>query len=1109
VTDPRLPPDPGGQSSRLEALDREGRARAVDPRQNVALEASAGTGKTRVLVDRYVNLLRAGVDPPEILALTFTRKAAAEMRDRIVTTLREAAARGEIAPARWRQLRDRTADVAISTIDAFCLSLLREFPLEADLDPGFSVADETEVPRLMDEALDRALRICRGVAREDAQVALVFAQLGDRRARAGLAALLGRRVVAPGLLARFLAGAPREMHVSRAARRGAEALVDVFRGMRGGLERFIDTGPVDPAFHLLVRSVEALAAELDSGVDPEPARVQATLARARRYFLTQDGRPRSRLGRRYGPAAFGSPADRKAHRDLVAGHAAALAAAADAYRRDLNVLLARGVWRMFAIAETEYRRTLDARAVLDFSDLLLRALALLRQMEEFAQSRFRLESRYHHLLVDEFQDTSRAQWDLVSLLVEAWGEGAGLAHAGAVPPSIFIVGDRKQSIYGFRDAEVSLFAEASRYIGALRPGGDVRRSISRSFRAVAPLLAFVNDVCEAMPKLQGRADAFAYAETDRFPVEGSAAGDDSALALVVAGSVEDCAAAVAGEIRRLLDSGADVRDRATGMPRAVRPGDVAVLFRTRDSHRAYETALERAGLPAYVYQGLGFFDAPEIRDVLALLWYLAEPRSDLRAAAFLRSRLVRLSDEGLRRLGPGLADALLSPGPPTAALDAEDADVLAAARGACARWRDLVDRVSPAELLDRVLIESAYAVELRGVRLRQARENLKKIRGIVRRIQNRGYATLHRVVSHLDRLAVGEEANAVLDAADSVSLMTVHASKGLEFPVVFLVDLARGTGGRPDPIRVAGEPEGDAVSVAVGDVVSVADEDAEARDREEAKRLLYVALTRARDRLYLGAVLPDGLFRPGRLSLGEVLPVPLRDLLQEAVAAERQVSWSGPSGVVHRLRVCRSLDAADARVAPQAAPGEPGPVDSDFASLRDASSPAPAPPPSVPDAACVLPDGPADGSDRVVGTLVHRLVQLEGLGAGQDRLRATGEALVADLAARADQAWETEAAALVDRAVSVCQALWTRADLRGLYQSGQAYHEVPFCLRVDGRLVRGAVDCLIVTAGGAVTILELKTGRARPEHQAQLDLYRQAALALFPGAAVDARLVYA
>src|SRR3954452_5296637 len=117
---------------------------------------------------------------------------------------------------------------------------------------------------------------------------------------------------------------------------------------------------------------------------------------------------------------------------------------------------------MYAIAEAEYRRTLDAHAALDFPDVLLRAVALLRQMEEFSQSRYRLESRYHHVLVDEFQDTSRAQWELISLLVASWGEGMGLA----TEPSIFVVGDRKQSIYRFRDAEVAVMDEAARFIDA-------------------------------------------------------------------------------------------------------------------------------------------------------------------------------------------------------------------------------------------------------------------------------------------------------------------------------------------------------------------------------------------------------------------------------------------------------------------------------------------------------------------------------------------------------------------------------------------------------------------------------------------------------------------
>ena len=1124
---PRLPfgPDEGSDvprasspvspvDSRIAERDRAGRERAVDPRFNVALEASAGTGKTRVLVDRYINLLTLGVDPSNILAITFTRKAAAEMRERIVGTLRAVAERGEMPPARWRELRDRAADIAISTIDAFCLSLLREFPLEADLDPGFSLADETEVPRLVDDALDRALRICRALAADDEEVALVFAHLGERRARHGLAILLQRRLVAPDLLRKHLASGPRDLTVASAARRAASALVDAFGAMPGGLDGFIHTGPPEPAFLLLSRDLRRLQAATASGA-LDPVAVQGAFARAREHFLTQEGQPRRQLA--YRKALFPPGQAFAIHKDLVLGHGADILRVSDAFRRDLNVLVSQGTYRMYRIAETEYRRTLDAHAVLDFSDLLQRALDLLRQREEFSQSRYRLESRYHHLLLDEFQDTSRAQWELVSLLVESWGSGEGAAYSGPLPPSIFIVGDRKQSIYGFRDADVSLLHEAARHLDGLRRDGDVRRSISRSFRSVPALLAFVNDVCMDIDKLPARPDAFSYEEQDRFPIDGTGEAGRTggeALGLVVGETPEACADLAAGEIARLLESTSTVRDRDTGVYRAIRAGDIAILFRTRESHREFEAALERRGIPAYVYKGLGFFDTDEIKDVLALLWYLADPSSDLRAAALMRSRFVRISDEGLRLLAPHLADALRGSAAPDAlpTLDAHDRAALGLARETYARWRGLVDRLPPAELLEVVLTESAYALEMRGPHFQQARENVKKMRGLVRRIQNRGYATLGRLAAHLDRLAIGDESNASIDALDSVNLMTVHASKGLEFPVAFLVNLGRGTGNRRDPIRVSMDPSG--TSVSVGDFQSAADDDEVAKDREETKRLLYVAMTRARDRLYLGSVLKEGQVTAGRGSLAEVLPGPLLGVMSGSAAASpagagRAViaEWRASSGGVHRFRVCQPPDdvAVSARLA-AATVGEAGDVSADFEPLVSSS------PARLTIAAATLgrvPPSEGGGgteSDRVLGTLVHRLLDRIGMVSdiASERLHDVALGML-----RPEEAGDVEELhALVDRAVDAYRALCGREDVRALYAAGDRLHEVPFTMRTGDAFLRGTIDCLI-RHDDRVTVLEFKTGRPRPEHQAQVDLYTQAAEQMFPGVRVDALLIYA
>jgi ATP-dependent helicase/nuclease subunit A len=1111
--------------------DAAARAFAIDPSHNVVLEASAGTGKTSVLVWRYVNLLKAGVEPANILAITFTRKAAAEMRERIVRELKAAASRSEFDRRKWNEIRDRLGEIAISTIDAFSLSLLREFPLEADLDPGFEMADETEVPRLIEASLDQSLRIFAGMARHDPDTALVLAQLGVSRTRAGLASLLERRLVAVDALNRFLASGPKDLTAELVCRRAATSLQDLLRTAPGGWSRFVADGPVNhPRYQMFARDLERLAAGEHAG----DAAVRALVDRVAAHFLTNDRKPRT--GGRIHPynadRDYPDAEAAKRHRAAVFQIAPQVERVVTAFSRDLNVVLARGVRRMFAIALDQYRQALDERSALDFSDVLQRALDLLRQMDEFSQSRFRLESRYHHVLVDEFQDTSRAQWELVSLLIQSWGEGLGLA----THPSIFIVGDRKQSIYRFRDAEVAVIQSASRYIEGLRSTGDPRRAISRSFRALPELLEFVNEVFLEISQPAARADDFSYGEADRFPID--AAGETRrggpVLGVAAGEDATACAAAVAFEIERVLRE-ETIRDRNTGVARAARPGDIAILFRSRTSHREFERELELRGIPTYVYKGLGFFDADEIKDLTALMRFLADPWSDLRAAAFLRSRFVRISDGGLAQLGTKIASAVLDPHLPASAatLSAEDRRVLLHVRGRVHEWLAQVDQVPPADLIEQLIPATAYAYELRGPRRQQAWENLKKMRGLVRRIQNRGYATLPRIADHIDSLTAGDESNAVIEALDAVNLMTVHAAKGLEFPVVFVVNLSKGATGPPRPIRVTVDGEGGAPSVSVGPFVSESDEAEREREKHETRRLLYVALTRARDRLYLSSVLKNGVMQPGRGSLAEVLPESVRALFGQAATASDDctaIRWTARSGRGFEWRVCRLPPSS----APPEASGSPvgagaeGSLPSDYFGpmVESARTRRVSVTRSLETHERERGAAPSHG-DAIVGTLVHRLLQSwDGAHGESDRDQFVH---ARNLLRPEERAALPDIELTVRTAAAMAERITAREDVRSLLGGGQRLYEVPFSLRATapppaaeadpqtpnrpptaGSLIlRGTIDCLVVREDGSVLVLEIKTGAPRPSHQQQLDVYLAAARALFPAVPVTGKLIYA
>ncbi|GMV20684.1 MAG: hypothetical protein AMXMBFR57_06330 [Acidimicrobiia bacterium] len=1072
--------------------DQAARDFAVNPAEHVVLEASAGTGKTHVLVERYVRLIREGIAPRQILAITFTRKAAAEMRERILRQLRDD------VPA------STLADVQITTIDAFCFGLLREFPLEADVDPGFEIADETEMARFSAEALEVTFRKARGLVTRHEPVRLLLTKVKPRPLRMALARLLDSRHLAEPAVASFV----RRTVTLRSAEDVAHTFVARLRDVCSGAPALLHDGPAGSA------EFGWVAADLRRLFDPHAeipvSEVPQLQRRFERYFLTKDGKPRKRLPSFVKADHYASPAAKKRHEAAFQGVTSGVAAAIEALEREVDGLLAIGLQMVLQILVREYQRLLDEHSVLDFAAMLSRAVSLLERQEEFARSRLKLESRYRHLLVDEFQDTSRLQWRLVDLLVAAWGEGEGVVDG---PTSIFIVGDRKQSIYRFRHAEVVLLDEAARRIGALRPGRRVRQSITTNFRSVAGLLAFVNTMSDLMQGDPDLDERFVYRETDWFPVaavdnEGRRDGEP-VLGVIAQPSMAAAADAVATEISRLLGS-AVIRPK-DGPPRPALPDDVAILFRARAGHQVYQEALERRGIQTYVYKGLGFFDAPEVQDLQALLRVLAQPESDLRTAEFLRSRFVRLSDDALALLAPGLAAALESDGPVPEGMAEVDRVLLLQAREGFGRWRALADRLPASALLDIVIRESAYAAELRGTRRAQARENIKKVRALVRRVENRGYSTLGRLAEYFETLRAGDESHAIVEARGCVQLMTMHAAKGLEFPIVFLVNLQNPGRGRHQGISVIERSVDGESEVAFRSTPGTKLE--ERREDEELRRLLYVAVTRARDRLYLSAqVGDDGQVRNSRRSLAGLLPQGLREVFSQAASAapeQDEVFWGTEK---HRFafRVCRP--GAPVAVASPAHDDEslPGidriplqwPVAVRSAAqmpMADGSEPVRGP------------GGEGGRSDRLVGTLVHRLLQWAGARTPTD----------AEWAMAWEQLVPVERLVDVDDPVRLREVvLQAAAGLRRhprltqLLSTGRPWFEVPFSLSVPGpvpgstEVIRGAIDCVIEREDGGLQVVEIKTGRARPEHEAQLAIYLQALRSVYTNVQVDGELVY-
>ena len=672
---------------------------------------------------------------------------------------------------RWRELRERIADIQISTIDAFCFGLLREFPLEAGVDPAFEIADETEMARFATRgARPHAARGPRPDRRRRERAAAVRARQAAGRCATRSQSLLDRRHVALPAVARVRRRA-RPVDDRRGRRRGVRrarrascltpspdraALLDdgpssapEFRWLRGDLAR----STTFPGRRSRPRPAAAAAARAvlpDRGAASRAQQVgQRVHAERVRVAPTPSGGTtrRSRRSRRDVSAALDA-LDRRRQRPA---RARAAAGARDRGRQ------------IRARCSTSTRCSISPACS-------TRAVALLARQEEFARSRLKLQSRYHHVLVDEFQDTSRAA--VAARRAARSTPGAKARASPDAPTSIFVVGDRKQSIYRFRHAEVTLLDEAARKIArACGPGRACGRR-SRTAFAPCPSCWRSSTRCRRGARAADRRSTSASRTATpiafRCPTSARARGATASRCSASSPSRRwtRCAAGRRGRGRSGCSDGALVRDRARARGRRG-PTTSRSCSARGPGISIFEEALEARGIRTYVYKGLGFFDAPEVQDLQALLRYLAQPDSrPARGRVAAIALRARCPTSALARLAPAFARArsavagVRRRGVAAARSDAAIARCSIARARASRRWLALADRVTPSELVDRVLRESAYAFELRGRRLDQARENVKKVRALVRRVENRGYATLGRLADYFETLRAGDESNA-------------------------------------------------------------------------------------------------------------------------------------------------------------------------------------------------------------------------------------------------------------------------------------------------------------------------------------------------------------
>jgi len=1065
---------------------------------NIAVTAGAGSGKTTVLVGRYLTLLESGRRVSELVAITFTRKAAAEMSARLREDLEKRLSL-TTHPAHHRLLTAALQEMnaaRISTIHSLCGDIVRANAAQCSIDPSFTVLDEVQGKLMFNAARDRVLR----------QLGSAPSASPDAQAAVRVIHDYGLKTVKDALKVDLVAG------VAESAPETVEdILAEWMSAWRTAIGRTVAGLLVMPEAQDLL----TIAAPAEDAMGESALIVKSGLQKLSQddaalwsNALTQITKVKLNAGSQKNWAGYPlSKDDAKALIKVVRSAVSddiidtiGLAPDDDLHREAADYLMG---WRVIAGRTwAEYQAAKRRQNALDFNDLERLAGQVLT--DEAVAARYR--AQFAHVMVDEFQDTSAAQWEIIRRIAPP-----------DQPGRLFIVGDPKQSIYGFRGSDHTVFTSATRIIrtsgGLQTPPVQTAVSLSTSYRTHKPLLDAMNTLFAGVMTVPDDANAAGYVrfealDAGRLDVR----GDTPFLRAQLFSTDQPVIPGVEkwnSDPARLQEA-ADLATQIVTLHReaGVRYGDIAILCRTSTKFNIYEDALRVQGIPYITNAGRGYFNRQEVADLVTLLKALYNEGDHLALAAALHSPLFGLSDAALYALrgvpNPSLWEAVTVDAPPADFPD-DERDALNFARRILLTLKPRARRARIADILREAVDATGYLAFLESQSHgTQSRANVQKL---IEQAEKTGVVTLSQFLTYIEQVKTAEarESDAALDAENAVQLMTIHASKGLEFSVVFLPGANDHKNPEKDPLLL--HPTlGLACKMPTREIKAAdpfpylhAKAINEGREEAESLRLFYVAATRAKDRLIV-----SGYYKPnadGENTAGGRMGHLLAHQATLIGAHGDDIAYTDISARVLARNaradtVSRTLPTVNAAVFP-ATPPLFEPIKTRLADrakhvtttdLSHLSQSRHAPTaPERDKARNRFRRGVLGGSDsairfltggsltsrapsRVVGEVVHEAIRFGYDAEPDDALRRLlkslvwGQALAPDLHADA-----------VARALNLIQR-YRRSELYADIKASPAvYREIPFVYHLNGSIIHGQIDLLFKSPDGAWTLVDYKT----------------------------------